>query len=74
MFSFVAFIASLLVFVPAPAGAYLDPGTGSYITQVLVASFLGALYALKLSWSRIKLFFTSKSSARSARGEQPDKQ
>ncbi|MEK7485359.1 MAG: hypothetical protein AABZ60_13625 [Planctomycetota bacterium] len=30
--------------------AYLDPGTGSYLFQVLLATFLGGIYALKLFW------------------------
>jgi len=37
--------------------SYIDPGTGSYIFQMLIAGFLGALFALKIFWSRVKLFF-----------------
>ena len=40
------------------AHAYLDPGTGSYILQVLVAVFIGGFYALKVYWGRIKAFFS----------------
>lgn len=39
-----------------PAHAYIDPGTGSYVLQVLVAGFLGALFALKMFWHRIATF------------------
>jgi len=38
------------------AHAYLDPGTGSYIIQMLVAGLLGAAFAVKLFWIRIKRF------------------
>jgi hypothetical protein len=50
---------------PAPAFAYLDPGTGSVILQVLVAGLLGALFTIKTMWRNIKGFFgrmTGKSS------------
>lgn len=44
--------------------AYIDPASGSYIFQMLVASLLGALYALKVYWQSIKSFaarlFTKK--------------
>ena len=33
--------------------AYLDPGTGSIITQVVVASLLGAGVLLKAFWNKI---------------------
>ncbi|HEU4365757.1 MAG TPA: hypothetical protein VFT13_09880 [Candidatus Krumholzibacteria bacterium] len=55
-----AALAALLVhpflFV-ADAHAYLDPGTGSYILQMVIAGLLGAAFALKLFWYRIKRFF-----------------
>ena len=38
--------------------AYLDPGTGSFIIQILVASFFGMILAIKLFWSNIKIFLT----------------
>ena len=41
------------------AFAYLDPGTGSYIFQVLVATFIGALFTIKMYWQKIKIFFSN---------------
>jgi len=46
----------LLVF-PDLAYAYLDPGTGSYVLQLLIASVIGALFALKMFWKRVSTFF-----------------
>ena len=43
-----------------PAYAYLDPGTGSIILQGLIAGVAGALVVVKLYWSRLKTFFSSK--------------
>ncbi len=34
-------MAIFLLFIPGKVYAYLDPGTGSYILQMLVASLLG---------------------------------
>ena len=36
---------------------YLDPGVGSYIFQVLIAGTVAGLFAVKLFWRQIKLFF-----------------
>ena len=41
----------------AEAYAYLDPGTGSYMLQLLIASLVGALFAIKIFWGRIVAFF-----------------
>ena len=46
-----------LVCIPRDAFAYLDPGTGSYIFQILIAGLLGAAFAIKIFWIRIKNFF-----------------
>ena len=48
-----------LVF-PSPVQAYVDPGTGSYFIQLVVGGFLALLYALRLYWSRIRSFLSSK--------------
>ena len=40
----------------SPAYAYLDPGTGSYFLQIIIATLLGAMYAIKQFWYKIKLF------------------
>lgn len=34
--------------------AYLDPGTGSYVLQITLASVFGALYAAKHAWAQLK--------------------
>jgi hypothetical protein len=39
------------------AHAYLDPGTGSFMLQMLLADILGALLYLKLAWHNVKSFF-----------------
>ena len=38
------------------AQAYLDPGTGSVILQVIAAAGLGAIIGIKVFWRNIKNF------------------
>jgi hypothetical protein len=38
------------------AYGYIDPGTGSYLIQIIIAVFASCLYAIKYFWSSIKLF------------------
>jgi hypothetical protein len=40
--------------------AYLDPGAGSYILQVVAAMFFGAIFAVKIYWKRLTDFFLRK--------------
>jgi hypothetical protein len=42
---------------PGDALAYIDLGTGSYVFQVVIASLLGAAFAVKAYWERIRAFF-----------------
>ena len=39
------------------AEAYLDPGTGSYVFQMLIAVFLSAAFTIKHYWRNLKAFF-----------------
>jgi hypothetical protein len=42
--------------IPQPAYAYLDPGTGSYILQLVLGAMVGMLFALKIFWKNIRTF------------------
>jgi hypothetical protein len=41
------------------AFAYLDPGTGSYIFQVMLAIFIGGLFTIKMYWQKIKNYISN---------------
>ena len=41
--------------------AYLDPGSGSFLLQLLIAALLGVGIALRASWSKVKGLFGMKS-------------
>lgn len=47
----------LLVF-PQRVEAYLDPGTGSYLLQIMVAALFGGAFIIKTWWRQIKDFIT----------------
>ncbi len=42
---------------------YIDPGSGSYLVQMLIAAVLGGLFYIKTIWKRIKLFFSRNKDA-----------
>jgi hypothetical protein len=42
--------------------AYLDPGSGSFILQLLLAALLGAAFLVKAYWGKIKAFFNRRAS------------
>ena len=46
--------------------AYIDPGSGSMLLQVLIASILGMLTVIKIYWARLKIFFSRKSDTNSS--------
>jgi hypothetical protein len=41
---------------------YLDPGSGSFLIQLLIAVALGVSVAVKMYWAKIKSFFGGKKS------------
>jgi len=56
----VAVLAALFVIVPSAAYAYIDPGTGSFVIQGIIAAVVGAGVVLRMFWSRIKRAVTGK--------------
>ena len=57
---------------PATAHAYLDPGTGSYVTQILIASIAGVGIFARSYWSKIRDIIKGKKGKNSS-GETDDK-
>ena len=39
---------------PLRAYSYIDPGTGSYIFQIVIAAFVALSFAVKVYWHKIK--------------------
>ena len=59
LIDFVCIVSLLILLSAETAYAYLDPGTGSYVIQVVIAMIFGALFAIKIFWTNVKLFFLS---------------
>jgi hypothetical protein len=53
------FLAGLLLLITSrKVHAYIDPGSGSYVLQLIIAGLLGAGVALKIYWKRIIAFIS----------------
>jgi hypothetical protein len=63
-FHLVACVAVLQLVLVGDAQAYLDPGTGSFIFQTVVAMALGAAFTAKYWWQRMKSIFTGRTERR----------
>lgn len=68
-------IAALVLFCghmlfPGRADAYLDPGSGSFLFQMLIAAILGAGLTLKMQWNKLKSALSS--SGRNRTGPKDD--
>lgn len=65
LFTIVFFLAA------HPAHAYLDPGTGSYVLQILAAALFGGMFALKTWWREIRHFVSSVVLRKETTSEKP---
>jgi len=46
---------------------YIDPGSGSYLVQAIIAAVLGGLFYFKQKWLKVKAFFSGKK-----KGQEPE--
>jgi len=56
------FLLAIVILVTTWAGdvhAYLDPGTGSYVLQIVIAGIVSALFTIKMCWRRVVDFFSN---------------
>ncbi len=60
MNNFLKSVVLAAVLVPVPVFAYLDPGTGSMLLQVILGGVAAVAVALKLFWYRIIAFLGFK--------------
>jgi hypothetical protein len=49
--------ALIFLFVTIGCFGYIDPGTGSYVIQVILAALVGVPLAVGIFWKKIKTFF-----------------
>lgn len=49
---------AVTLLLPALNGhAYLDPGSGSFILQLLIAALVGSMFIFRSSWKKALTFF-----------------
>lgn len=58
----VLLIAYLVWVSESPLDAYLDPGSGSMLVQLLLGGVAGAAVIMKLGWERFRDMFRSSGS------------
>ena len=64
-------VGSLLSPIEGP-NAYLDPGSGSLILQVILAVFLGGFFILRSYWKKIKDGVVNLFTGQREEGEEND--
>jgi hypothetical protein len=60
MIIYLLFLFSLFFIFPPEAKAYLNPGSGSYIVQILVAALAGGGFLITAKWEKIKSLFCKR--------------
>ena len=58
----IAICLSFVLAAEARVDAYLDPGSGSMLVQLLLGGVAGAAVIMKLGWQRFKDIFRSSTS------------
>jgi hypothetical protein len=66
-----AALAVVALLIAAPAYAYIDPGSGGMLVQLLTGGAAGAIILARLYWRRLKERLTSKSKSPAADGALP---
>lgn len=61
IFFYLFLFSTLITIFPKETHAYIDPGSGSYLTQIILGFVFGGLFMLKVYWNKIKnVFFKNR--------------
>ncbi len=52
-----AAVLFLFLALTTPSYGYIDPGTGSYVIQILIGAFVAVSLGIRIFWRRILDFF-----------------
>ena len=55
------FLSLTVILIPVSAYAYIDPGTGGIIVQVILGGIGGLVLFFKLYWKKVKSWFSKES-------------
>ena len=64
---FYAVLLALWLVLEVPVEAYLDPGSGSMLLQILLGGFAAVGVIAKLYWNRVTSLFSRKDASRDSR-------
>jgi len=56
----ILFLSLFLLLNTKTAHAYLDPGSGSFLFQLIIGGLLSGAFVIKLYFKKIKSFFSRK--------------
>ena len=57
----VLLLAAVIIIMSAgPVYAYIDPGTGSMVLQIVIGGMLACMFGIKMFWRRIKTMISSR--------------
>jgi hypothetical protein len=71
-FFFILVICEVFL-IPIPAMAYLDPGSGSMLLQLLLGGTAGLILVIKLYWQSLVSFFKPKKEDESVSNNKEEK-
>ncbi|MBF0248479.1 MAG: hypothetical protein HQL36_10480 [Alphaproteobacteria bacterium] len=66
-------VFTLFAGVAPPAHAYVDPGTGGFLLQIILGGVAGAMVVLKLYWQRFLALFGRAQPEPADDGDAPDR-
>ncbi len=65
-------VGAVAFLMPVCALAYIDPGTGSYVLQLIIAALVGASFTIKIFWKKIvRIFRKDKTTGGAKSDDQP---
>jgi hypothetical protein len=65
----VVLVPLLAILAERPAEAYVDPGSASYVFQLVLGALLGGIFLLRTYWARLVVAIRSVVSRGAARTE-----
>ncbi len=70
-FTFLLIFPAAFLLLSRTAHAYVDPGTGSYVLQMVVAGIAATGLTMRLFWGRLKSLFKKPSSKTAGESGSP---
>lgn len=67
-----AILIGTFILFPKNTYAYLDPGSGSYVVQILIASLAGLGFFIKTYWNQIRSIFSRKNKGSKKKSDEQD--